>query len=82
MKANLLVWEMLCEEGTASFLVTRQMNQDPLENFFGAIRQQGGNSDNPTPIQFKSAYKKLFHANILTVSSGNCEEDVDNPFQI
>eukprot|EP00112_Aurelia_sp_Birch-Aquarium-sp1_P011589 Seg2434.2 transcript_id=Seg2434.2/GoldUCD/mRNA.D3Y31 product="Transposable element P transposase" protein_id=Seg2434.2/GoldUCD/D3Y31 len=78
LKAILLVWEKLCEEDAASFLVTRQMNQDPLENFFGAIRQQGGNSGNPIPVQFKSAYKKLFPANVLTVSSGNCGEDMDN----
>lgn len=25
-----------------------ELNQDPLENFFGAIRQQGGNCREPT----------------------------------
>ena len=73
------IWEKLKTEHEISFLVTRQLNQDPLENFFGSIRQQGGNSDNPTPIQFKSAYRKLFHTNLLTVSSANCEHDENEP---
>eukprot|EP00795_Rhopilema_esculentum_P004032 gene4032-20207_t len=36
---------------------------------------QEGNSDNPTSNQFKSAYRKLLHANLLTVSAANCEQD-------
>ena len=60
-------------EGVASFIFTRQLNQDPLENLFGSTRQQGGNSDNPTPIEFKRAYRKLFHSNLLT--PGNCEAE-------
>ena len=79
LKAILSLWEKLYHEGIASFLVTRQLNQDPLENFFGSIRQQGGNNDNPTPVQFKRAYRKLFHSNLLHVASGNCEEDKDEP---
>ena len=27
--------------------MTRRLNQDPLENFFDLIRQQGENCDNP-----------------------------------
>jgi len=53
------------------------LNQDTLENFFGSIRQQGGNNDNPIPIQFQRAYKKLFHSNLLQVNTGNCEDDID-----
>ena len=51
------------------------MNQDPLENFFGVVRQQGGNSDNPTPAQFGTAFKKLFYDNFLVSSAGNCNAD-------
>ena len=69
------MWHKLNEEHDVTYLVTRQLNQDPLENFFGSIRQQGGNSDNPTPNQFKGAYRKLFHTNPLTVSAANCEQD-------
>ena len=79
LKSMISIWKTLYEDGTVSYLVTRQLNQDPLENFFGSIRQQGGNSDNPTPIQFKRAYRKLFHTNLLRISTGNCEEDTDQP---
>ena len=74
INAIVSIWEKIHQEGIASFLVTRQLNQDPLENFFGSIRQQGGNSDNPTPIQLIRAYRKLFHVDLLTVAS-NCEID-------
>ncbi len=57
--------------------MTRRLNQDPLENFFGSIRQQGGNANNPTPIQFRQAFRKLFYKHFLEQSSGNCAEDVD-----
>ena len=48
-----------------------------MKTFFGSIRQKGGNSDNLTPIQFKRAYRKLFHNNLLQVASGNFEDDKD-----
>ena len=54
------------------------MNQDPLENFFGTVRQQGGNSDNPTPGQFRTAFKKLFYDNFLVSSAGNCNADFNS----
>ena len=68
------IWEKSHQEDIASFLVTRQLNQDPLENLFGSICQQGGNSDNPTPIQFIRAYMKLFYVDLLPVA-GNCDID-------
>ena len=71
------LWNNL-HEASLFFLCTRRLNQDPLENFFGAIRQQGGNSENPTPIQFCRAYRKLFYKTLLQQSSGNCTEDLDD----
>ena len=50
LRAILGLWEKLKTKHEISFLVTRQLNLDPLENFYGSIRQQGGNSDNPTAI--------------------------------
>lgn len=59
-----------------SFVLTRRLNQDCLENFFGSIRQQGGNSYNPTPIQFTRAFKKLLCLSYFQHSSGsNCAEE-------
>ena len=74
----LSLWSVLKEEESLDFLLTRRLNQDPLENFFGTIRQQGGNSDNPTPLQFTRAFKKLFFDHYLILPRGNCSEDFDS----
>jgi len=60
------------------YVFTRRLNQDCLENFFGLIRQQGGNCFNPTPIQFARAFKKLFGIKFLkhTITT-NCAPDKD-----
>ena len=47
IKAVLLIWNLLQQNHGFKFLLTRRLNTDPFENFFGSIRQQGGNSDNP-----------------------------------
>ena len=74
----LALWDTLHKDYGLDFLLTRRLNQDPLENFFGLIRQQGGNCDNPTPLQFTRAFRKLFVDNFLTpLLSGNCAEDFD-----
>ena len=78
LNAILLIWEHLKTNHDFKFLLTRRLNTDPLENFFGTIRQQGGNSDNPTPAQFSSAFRKLFFSSFLTSSAGNCDADFDN----
>ena len=71
----LALWSELKSVHSFKFLLTRRLNQDPLENFFGVVRQQGGNSDNPTPAQFGTAFKKLFYDNFLVSSAGNCNAD-------
>ena len=68
LNAILLIWEHLKKTRDFKFLLTRQLNTDPIENFFGTIRQQRGNSDNPTPSQFTSAFRKLFFSSFLTLS--------------
>ena len=40
--AILLIWEHLKTNHDFKFLLTRRLNTDRLENFFGTIRQQGG----------------------------------------
>ena len=69
------LWHHLQSAGQ-KFLLTRWLNQDCLEIFFGSVRQQGPNADNPTPVQFQRSFRKLFYKNILRQSSGNCAEDV------
>ena len=75
----LTLWDQLHSNWHLEYLLTRRLNQDPVENFFGLIRQQGGNSDNPTPQQFCRAFRTLFFDNFLTpLPSGNCAKDLDN----
>lgn len=55
----------------------RHLNQDPLENFFGAIRSQGCRNNNPTCDQFESSFATLLINNINSVQTRgkNCEGD-------
>ena len=79
LHGTLALWKELHDNQSLKFLLTRRLNQDPLENFFGTIRQQGRNSDNPTPLQFTRAFRTLFFDNILVPSaSGNCMGDIDS----
>lgn len=59
------------------FLPGRSLNQDPLENFFGQLRQKGVRNTNPTPTIFQAYFKSLIISNLDTVHSitANCEED-------
>lgn len=59
IRAIQILWQRLSQAGF-KYLKTRRVNQDCLENYFGNVRQQGGNSLNPTPIQFERAFRKLF----------------------
>ena len=78
LNAILLIWDDLKQNHNFKFLYTRRLNTDPLENFFGTIRQQGGNSDNPTSTQFTRAFRKLLFSSLLTSTTGNCAEDLDS----
>lgn len=52
-----------------NFLATYRLSQDHLEMFFGKIRSMNGYSDNPTAVQFNSAYRKLLHQCDIHVSA-------------
>lgn len=41
-----------------TYIITSRLNQDVLENFFGAIRSKGGLNDHPSPQQFKYRLRK------------------------
>lgn len=53
------LWKQL-QQKKYRFLLTRHLNQDCLENYFGQIRNACGNARNPTAIQFCRAFKKMF----------------------
>ena len=57
-------------------LLTRHLNQDPLENFFAIVRQQHGNVKNPSPYQFQNGLRHTYITAISKLSeSSNCEDD-------
>lgn len=56
----------------------RHLNQDPIENFFGAIRSHGCRNTNPTPEKFEGAFTTLLINNFSSVhtpAGANCEKD-------
>lgn len=61
-----------------SHILTRRINQDPLENFFGAIRSAGGNNQTPSCGDFTNHFKKLAFNCLFKHSDGNCEADLDS----
>lgn len=71
-----LLWNKLSNQNF-KYLKTKRVNTDCLENFFGSLRQQGGNCVNPTPIQFERAFRKLFCQNYLHCNTMNCKDDLD-----
>jgi len=77
LKGAIELWEIL-KNYNFFYLRTRRLNQDCIENFFGSVRQQGGNYSNPTPIQFSRAFKKLFSLKFLQHSdTQNYAQDED-----
>lgn len=69
------LWKML-KFKNYKFLLTRNLDQDCLENYFGQIRNACGNARNPTAIQFTRAFKKLLAIGYFHETEGsNCMED-------
>lgn len=48
-----LLWEDLQRRFGTQYILTRRINQDVLENFFGVIRSKGGLHDHPNALEFK-----------------------------
>ena len=67
----------MSEERKFKFLETRNLNQDALENTFGAIRLRCGSNNNPSVGQFVDSLKRVI-INGLSYRSlfgTNCEDD-------
>ena len=77
IRGVLAVWEA-CKQSGCNVLCTRRLNQDGLENFFGVIRQRGGDRDHPNPTQFRHAYKHALLNSLMSAPpTANCEADGD-----
>lgn len=64
----------LFERKIADYVLSYKLSQDHLEMFFALIRRMGGFCNNPTPMRFKSGYKKLLINNtcVIVPLSANC----------
>lgn len=75
------LWTTVNKAGM-KYLKTRNINQDPLENFFGMIRSHNRRNTNPTCSNFESSFKTLLINNLTSKHSvgNNCEEDINKKF--
>ncbi|KAE8737771.1 hypothetical protein FOCC_FOCC016761 [Frankliniella occidentalis] len=48
-----------------SYVMTRRMNQDAIEHFFGDVRQAFGCNTHPDPVQFIQVYRLLSVASLI-----------------
>lgn len=70
----------MLENSQIFFILTVRLNQDPIENLFGLIRQRGGvgNRRNPTVKEFNNLLGQIMSIKFLRNSAlTNCYEDDD-----
>ncbi|CAH0726212.1 unnamed protein product, partial [Brenthis ino] len=71
------LWKLLSRKYGIDAMLTRNFNQDPIENFFGNIRSYGVRNIAPNTVSFEGALKALMINNYSEPhsSGANCEED-------
>ncbi|KAJ8974686.1 hypothetical protein NQ317_019842 [Molorchus minor] len=72
---HLMEKNILSEHAAASikFLLSYKLSQDHLETYFSALRSRGGHNNNPTALQFKTAYKRFLVRHQISASKfANC----------
>lgn len=77
------LWQLLFKKYGFDAMMTRNFNQDPLENFFGSIRSLGARNVTPNCMGFEGAFKTLLLNNFSSNHStnANCEEDTNDCLQ-
>ena len=72
--------EILIKNKICDYVLSYKLSQDHVEMFFALIRGMNGFSNNPTAIQFKSAFKKLLlnSMDVLVSRSANCTPQDDS----
>lgn len=71
------LYEMVKEKFQVNFIITRNLDQDVLENFFGFIRSMGSLYTHPDALQFKyrlRLYLLSKHSDTVFSSNTNCEQ--------
>jgi len=66
--------ESLFKDRIVDYVLSYKLSQDHVEMFFALIRRMNGFSNNPTTVQFESAYKKLLlnNMNVTVPATVNC----------
>jgi hypothetical protein len=72
MKTFIKLYGYVVESGEMNVMLTFKLSQDPLEIFVYSIRMSCGFSNNPTSIQFKSAFQSLLCKTLNKTDNGNC----------
>lgn len=77
------LWQMLLRTYYFDAMLTRNSNQDPLENFFGNIRSLGARNIAPNCVGFVGAFKILLLNNFSSnhAINANCKDDQNNCLQ-
>ncbi|KAH6948621.1 hypothetical protein HPB50_025400 [Hyalomma asiaticum] len=72
--------QYLLTECGFKYVLTAKFNQDPLERFFGKVRQAAGENDHPDMPTFLQLYRMLAVYNVLKPPKfGNCEAREEAP---
>lgn len=78
IKSLIMLWNKLHGVDGFQYLLTNRLNQDCLENLFSIIRGRGGHRDNPTPQQFRAAFRQIVIQQLFQQSErSNCKLDFD-----
>jgi len=76
LKSFKYLWYKLKNNYKFKFLLTRNINQDSLEIFFGNVRSHSYRNTNPDCYHFVSSFKTLLINNFSSIKLiGNCELD-------
>lgn len=76
IKSLIGLFNELSSQYNISKLLTRRLNQDPLENYFSIVRQQNGGCRNPTVSQFQYSLRQTLISNVSKIcKNSNCEDD-------
>ncbi|KAE8738110.1 hypothetical protein FOCC_FOCC016420 [Frankliniella occidentalis] len=71
IKTALELVNYLSESLNYSYLMTRRINQDALEHFFGHIRGSCGSNNHPDPIMFIQVYRLLSTYSLIKPPRGS-----------
>lgn len=82
-RGTLQLFEEISSSNQNRFLMTARINQDPIENLFGVIRQRCGHNSNPSAKEFRRNLQHSMSIRLMDPpESSNCEPDGDEPLLI